>query len=240
MTRINKYLSICGVTSRRGAEAYIKAKRVTINDNTVAKLGVIVDEEKDIVKVDGVVIQPVSELVYVTMYKPRMVITTLHDPFKRSTVMHYLKALKHRVYPVGRLDYDAEGALVLTNDGDLAYRLAHPRYQVKKIYEARVRGHLLIEDAERMKNGIRLDDGAIGKAEQVSILGFVGKMTRIRLVLTEGRKREVKQLCEKVGHQVELLVRVDFAGITLRNLRPGEWRHLTDREVSRLKHLVGL
>jgi len=238
--RINKYLSMCGVTSRRGAETFIKQRRVTINDITLDKLGVIVDEASDTVKVDGVAVTPVSEIVYVVMNKPRMVMTTLHDPFKRPTVVQYLKELHNRVYPVGRLDYDSEGVLILTNDGDFAFRLAHPRYRVKKIYEARVKGHFQREQADRIMRGIRLDDGAIGRAEQVSILGFAGKMTRLRLILTEGRKREIKQLCKKVGYPVEHLVRVDFGGISLRSLRAGQWRHLTDREVQKLKSSVGL
>ncbi|MBU0985049.1 MAG: rRNA pseudouridine synthase [candidate division Zixibacteria bacterium] len=237
--RINKYLSMCGVTSRRGAEALIDQKRVTLNDQTVDKLGVVVNDEQDVVKVDGAEVSPVEKSVYVVLNKPRMVMTTLYDPFKRKTVLHCLKNLEHRVYPIGRLDYDAEGILLLTNDGDLAFRLAHPRYKVPKIYEARVHGHFTTENGAAIKKGIRLDDGAVGHAD-VAILGFVGKMTRIRLTLTEGRKREVKQLCKKVGHPVELLRRVEFAGMVLKNLNPGQWRHLEDREVTRLRQMVGL
>jgi len=237
--RINKYLSLCGVTSRRGAEAMIKEGRITVNDITLEKPGYVVDEASDVVKVDGVVVEPVSEKVYVVLNKPKNVMTTLHDPFRRKTVLHNLNGLKHRVYPVGRLDYDAEGVLLLTNDGDLAYRLAHPKYQVQKIYEAKVRGAFKIEDVEKIKGGIRLDDGSIGRAD-VNILRFLSRLTRIRLVLTEGRKREVKQLCREVGHPVEELIRVEFATITLKNLRPGEWRLLTEREVARVKELVAL
>ena len=240
MIRLNKYLSMCGVTSRRGADGYIKERRVTVNDTTVEELGLVIDENTDVVKVDGVAATPVTEYSYVVLNKPKMVMTTLHDPFRRKTILQCLKGLDQRVYPVGRLDYDSEGVLILTNDGDLAYRLTHPRYQVKKVYEAKVEGHFHKEQAERIKQGIRLDDGSIGRAEHVSILGFVGRMSRVRLVLTEGRKREVKQLCKKVGHGVEKLVRVDFGGITLKGLRSGQWRHLTNKEVVRVKQLVGL
>jgi 23S rRNA pseudouridine2605 synthase len=239
LTRINKYLSLCGVTSRRGAEALIQQGRVVVNDVTLHEPGVVIDEKSDVVKVDGVVVQPVQEKVYVALFKPKNVMTTLHDPFKRKTVRHHLKGLKHRVYPVGRLDYDAEGLLILTNDGDLAYRLAHPRYQVPKVYEASVSGTFKRRDVETIRGGVKLEDGSVGSAE-VSILRFLPRQTRIRLVLTEGRKREVKQLCKGVGHPVEELVRVEFAGLTIKNLRPGQWRALTDREVSRLKELVGL
>ncbi|RME30132.1 MAG: rRNA pseudouridine synthase [Candidatus Zixiibacteriota bacterium] len=237
--RISKYLSLCGVTSRRGAAHMIAEGRVTLNDSTVDAPGVIVNPEKDVVKVDGSRVEPVREKVYVLLHKPRNVMTTLHDPFKRRTVRHLLKSLPTRVYPVGRLDYDTDGVLLLTNDGDLAYRLAHPRYQIHRIYEARVQGHFRPEDAAAIEKGIKLDDGAIGRAK-VNILGFMNKYTRIRLLLTEGRKREVKQLCKKVGHPVAKLTRVEFAGLSIKGLRAGQWRFLTPRELERLQRLVGL
>jgi 23S rRNA pseudouridine2605 synthase len=239
LVRINKYLSVCGVTSRRGAETLISEKRVTANDITVTELGAVIDPETDVVKVDGVVATPVEKKVYVALNKTRMTMTTLHDPFKRRTIVYYLGQLEQRVYPVGRLDFDAEGLLLLTNDGDLAYRLAHPRYQVPKIYEARVQGQFTREAADRIQGGIVLDDGATGRAE-VSILGFVSDSTRIRLTLTEGRKHEVKQLCKKVGHPVTHLRRVEFAGLNVRSLKPGQWRYLTPSEVDQLRALVGL
>lgn len=239
MIRLSKYLSLCGVTSRRGAAVLVEEGRVTINNTTVEKVGVIVDETSDEVKVDGTVTTPVHEKVYIVMYKPRNVMTTLRDPFKRKTVLHYLKALAHRVYPVGRLDYDTEGVLILCNDGDLTYRLAHPRYRVEKIYDAKVAGRFTRADGIRIRKGIRLDDGAIGRA-RVDILGYGRDITRIRLILTEGRKREVKQLCKAVGHKVKHLRRVEFGGITGRRLKPGSWRHLTRAEVNKLKASVGL
>ncbi|MBD3401704.1 pseudouridine synthase [candidate division GN15 bacterium] len=237
--RINKYLSLSGVTSRRGAKSLIEQGRVSVNGKKIDAPGFIVDDEQDVVKVDGSEVSPVEEKIYVVLNKPRNVMTTLFDPFKRRTIKYYLKKLKHRVYPVGRLDFDTTGVLLLTNDGDLAYRLAHPRYKVPKVYQARVRGHFKQESAIQIDRGIKLEDGKVGKAS-VSILGFVRNTTRIRLTLTEGRKREVKQLCKRVGHPVEELERVEFAGITSKNLRAGQWRHLTQREISRLKAEVGL
>jgi pseudouridine synthase len=239
LIRINKYLSLCGITSRRGAEGLIADGRVTINNHTLEERGAVVDTESDVVKVDGVEAKPVEDMVYVVLNKPTMTMTTLHDPFKRRTVVDYLKTLKHRVYPVGRLDYDAEGVLILTNDGELAFRLAHPRYQVTKIYEAVVSGRFIRESADRIKKGIKLDDGAMGRA-RVSILNYSADSTRIRLILTEGRKREVKQLCRLVGHPVKRLKRVEFAGIQLHHLKPGQFRNLTRGEISRLRQLVGL
>ena len=237
--RISKFLSSCGVTSRRGAEALIAEKRVTLNDITVEVVGTIIDPDIDVIKVDGVKATPVTEKVYVAFNKPKMVMTTLHDPFKRRTIRYYLKKLKPRVYPVGRLDYDTEGILLLTNDGELAFRLAHPKFQVSRIYEARVEGQFRPEAARQIESGIKLQDGATGTAK-VNVLGFMNKYTRIRLLLREGRKREVKQLCKAVGHPVAHLERVEFAGVTAKNLRPGNWRFLTSKEISRLHSLVNL
>lgn len=239
MIRLSKFLSLCGVTSRRGTEALVAAGRVTLNDVTIAKVGVIVDEASDVVKVDGTVVTPVTQKVYIVLNKPQKVMTTLHDPFKRKTVRHLLKKLRHRVFPIGRLDFDTEGVLILCNDGDLAYRLAHPRYQIPKVYEARVAGHFNRTDGVRIQRGIKLEDGATGRA-RVDILGYGKRITRLRLTLTEGRKREVKQLCEVVGYPVRHLRRVEFAGVTAKGLKPGAWRHLTQAEVKRLKALVGL
>ncbi len=239
MIRINKYLSVCGVTSRRGAERLIKSGLVTINDITVEELGTLVDEALDIVKVNGTIVEPVENKEYLLFNKPSSVMTTLHDPFKRKTVAYYLRQLKTRVYPVGRLDYDTRGVLLMTNDGDLAYRLTHPKYQVKKIYEAKVKGKFDQTAADNIAKGVKLEDGAIGKAE-VDILQVGPNWARIRLILTEGRKREVKQLCKSVGHPVLKLIRVEFAGLDVKGLSSGQWRHLQNSEIIELKKMVGL
>lgn len=239
MIRINKYLSQCGVTSRRGAEALIKEGRVSVNGETLTELGAIIDEAADEVRVDGEVVTPVEEQVYIMLNKPAEVMTTLRDPFRRRTVARFLKGVPCRVYPVGRLDFDVEGVLLLTNDGDLAYRLTHPKYQVPKVYEAKVEGKFQRIDSSAIAHGVKLEDGAIGRAT-VSVLEYARRATRIRLTLTEGRKREVKQLCAAVGHPVKYLERVEFAGITAKGLARGKWRHLTKGEIEHLKSLVGL
>lgn len=239
MIRLNKFLSICGVTSRRGADALIEDGRVTVNDAVIDKVGTVIDETGDVVKVDGQIVTPVKQQVYVILNKPPRVMTTLDDPFKRKTILHYLQGLPVRVYPVGRLDYDTEGVLLLTNDGDLAYRLAHPRYRVRKIYEARVQGLFTKESARKISVGIELEDGTTGRGI-VRILSSGEEESKIRLILTEGRKREVKQLCRAVGHPVLHLRRQKFAGITARGLKLGKWRLLSDAEVEGLKELVGL
>ena len=239
MIRINKYLSICGVTSRRGAEQLIKDGRVTLNDETIESLGVIVDEKKDVIKVNGTEVTPVNQKVYILLNKPKNVLTTLHDPFHRKTIAYYLKGLDTRVYPVGRLDYDTDGVLILTNDGDLAYRLAHPKYRVKKIYRVFVKGAFSFDDGQLIEKGIKLQDGHIGRGK-VKILRSSVSSSKIRIVLTEGHKREVKQLMLAVGHKVFDLRRVEFAGLRIERLRPGRWRFLNQQEIRRLKGLVGL
>ncbi len=235
--RINKYLSLCGVTSRRGADTLITENRVTINDITVEKLGTTVDTSVDIVKVDGTVVELVETKVYVLFNKPKQVMTTLHDPFKRKTVLDFLKDLPVRVYPVGRLDYDTDGVLLLTNDGDLAYKLTHPKYQIEKIYDVKVMGEFTIAGSQAIAKGIKLEDGAIGKGK-VEILSHTKNTSRLRMTLKEGRKREVKQLCKSVGHKVLNLSRSEFGGITTRGLKPGKWRYLKSTEIEELTKKV--
>jgi pseudouridine synthase len=239
LIRISKFISLCGVTSRRGAEILIKNASVTVNDNVPDKLGMIIDPEVDVVKVDGTIIKPVETKLYILLNKPKKAMTTLHDPFKRRTIAHFIKNLKHRVYPVGRLDYDTEGVLLLTNDGELAYRLAHPRYGVKKIYEAVVAGEFKREQSMQISRGVKLEDGKIGRAK-VDILGYRKNATAIRLTLVEGRKREVRQLCKGVGHPVKSLKRVEFGDISAKGVKPGSWRKLTEGELNHLREIVGL
>lgn len=239
MIRINKYLSVCGVTSRRGAEQLIKQRKVTINDLTVEALGTMVNEDEDIVRVNGSEVSPANKQIYLLLNKPKNVLTTLFDPFARKTVLYYLKSIKHRIYPVGRLDFDTDGALLMTNDGELAYRLAHPKYEVEKIYRANVAGTFLHESAEKIAEGIKLEDGHIGRGK-VEIINAGNKTSKVLIVLTEGHKREVKQLLKAVGHPVRDLCRIKFAGLGNDQLKPGRWRYLNQLEINNLKKLVGL
>lgn len=237
MIRINKYLSQCGVSSRRGAETLIAEGRITINDKAVEKPGTLVDETADVVKLDGLEVTPVEKKIYLVLNKPTRVMTTLSDPFKRKTILHYLKDIPIRVYPIGRLDYDTTGVLLLTNDGDLAYTLAHPKFQIPKVYQAQVKGRFTEVAAHAISNGIKLEDGAVGKA-QVKIIKHLKNVTELKLILKEGRKREVKQLCKAVGHPVIQLRRTEFAGITSRGLKPGMWRYLTSEEIESLNKMA--
>ncbi len=239
MTRINKYLSLCGVTSRRGAEQLIAQGKVIVNDQTVDKVGTIIDEAKDVVKVNGTIVTPVVKKYYILLNKPGGVLTTLHDPFRRKTVAHFLKKVPARVYPVGRLDSDTEGVLVLTNDGDMAYRLAHPKYQIPKIYEALVKGMFHDEDIAKIADGIKLDDGHIGRGK-TKLISVRNNTSRVEITLTEGHKHEVKQLLKAVGHPVSALRRVSFAGLRVDTLKIGRWRFINHHEIRHLKDLVGM
>lgn len=239
MIRINKYLAQCGVASRRGADQFVAEGRVSVNGEVISDAGRSVDENVDTVCLDGAVVTPEEIKEYILMNKPVDVITTLDDPLERRTVKHLLKGLEVRVYPVGRLDRDTEGVLLLTNDGELAHRLTHPRYEVKKVYEAVVRGFFDQRQVQQIAEGIRLEDGAIGRGE-VEILAQTKSASRIKLTLTEGRKREVRQMCGEVGNPVQTLMRLSFGGIVIDGLDTGKWRRLTPDEIRQLKDLVHL
>jgi 23S rRNA pseudouridine2605 synthase len=224
--RLNAYLARAGVASRRGSEELIRAGRVRVNGE-VAGLATFV-EAGDRVKLDGTELAP-EPLAYILLHKPEGVVTTARDPQGRPTVVG-LVGHERRVVPVGRLDVDTTGALVLTNDGPLAHRLAHPRYEVDKVYEAEVEGEPDDDVLRRLAEGVELDDGPTAPA-QVRRLA----PSRLELTLHEGRKHQVKRMCEAVGHPVARLHRREYAGLTVEGLAPGEWRDLTDAEVGALQ-----
>jgi 23S rRNA pseudouridine2605 synthase len=224
--RLNAYLARAGVASRRGAEELIRAGRVRVNGET-AGLSTFV-EAGDRVELDGRPLEP-EPLAYVLLHKPAGVVTTARDPQGRPTVVA-LVGHERRVVPVGRLDADTTGALLLTNDGPLAHRLAHPRYEVDKVYQAEVEGDLSEEALGRLAEGVELDDGVTAPAA-VRRLG----PGRVELVLHEGRKHQVKRMCAAVGHPVVRLHRPAYAGLTVEGLAPGEWRELEPEEVQALR-----
>jgi pseudouridine synthase len=224
--RLNAYLARAGVASRRGAEELIRAGRVRVNGE-VAGLATFVDAG-DRVELDGRPLAP-EPVAYVLLHKPAGVVTTARDPHGRPTVVG-LVGHRHRVVPVGRLDADTTGVLLLTNDGPLAHRLMHPRYEVQKVYEAEVEGVPDDEALRRLAAGVELEDGRTAPA-RVRRLG----PSRLELALHEGRKHQVKRMCEAVGHPVEQLHRRVYAGLTLEGLAPGEWRELSAEEVSALR-----
>lgn len=239
MTRLNKFLSMCGIASRRAADKYIIAGRVLVNGEKITTLGSKVDEAVDTVMVDGVLVSPIKQHTHIVLNKPAGYITSLTDPQNRPTVKMLIKELPQRVYPVGRLDSDTEGVLLFTNDGELAFRLTHPQYGIKRLYLAVVEGHVSDANLKLFPKGIKLPDGAVGKA-RVRKSEFIENKTEIELELTEGRNHEIKHLCRAIGHPVLSLTRIDFAGIKAGNLKKGRWRHLTQAEVDHLKMAVKL
>jgi 23S rRNA pseudouridine2605 synthase len=224
--RLNAYLARAGVASRRGADELIKAGRVTVNGEP-GQLNTFV-QSRDRVEVDGERVA-LQRLAYVLLHKPAGVVTTARDPQGRPTVVGLVPA-EPRVVPVGRLDADTTGALLLTNDGPLAHRLAHPRYGVEKVYEAEVEGEPADEVLDALRDGIDLDDGPTAPARVRRLAP-----NRIELVLHEGRNRQVRRMFDAVGHPVRALHRSAYAGLTLEGLEPGRWRELEPSEVDALR-----
>jgi 23S rRNA pseudouridine2605 synthase len=229
--RLNAWLARAGVASRRGADELIKAGRVTVNGAT-GRLDTFV-ESRDRVALDGRRLER-QALAYVLLNKPAGVVTTLRDPGGRPTVAG-LVGHASRVVPVGRLDADTTGVLLLTNDGELAHRLAHPRYEIDKVYRAEIAGDITPAELRRLETGVALDDGRTAPA-RARRLG----RGRVEVAVHEGRKHQVKRMLEAVGHPVRRLERVSYAKLTVRGLEPGEWRELEPGEVEQLRRATGL
>jgi 23S rRNA pseudouridine2605 synthase len=236
--RLNKFLAHAGVCSRREADRWIAEGRVSVNGLAVLELGEKVDPDRDKVAVDGKPVRAGEErAVYILMNKPAGRVVSVKDPFGRPTVLDLLGRLPVRVYPVGRLDLDTEGALLLTNDGETALRLTHPRYGAGKTYEVRVEGEPTEADLEKVRSGIFLEGRRTAPA-RVKVLYRGRRRTLLRVEIHEGRKREIRKLFDAVGFPVDQLKRVDFAGLTLDGLKTGEWRYLNKREIDRLRARV--
>jgi pseudouridine synthase len=235
--RLNKILAQAGLTSRRGAERLIAEGRVAINGAVVRELGTLADPARDQITVDGAPLGHAEPLRYLLLHKPRGYVTTVRDPQGRPVVTELVPG-GGRLYPVGRLDTDVEGALLLTNDGPLTHRLLHPRYGVPRVYEAEVAGEVRSNDLARWRRGVMLDDGP---ARPLAVAWFgrgQGATTRLRLTFAEGRKHEVKRYCAAMGHRVVHLRRTAFGPVALGHLRPGQWRALTPGEVAKLRETV--
>jgi pseudouridine synthase len=243
--RLQKLLSQAGVASRRLAEELIAQGRVQVNGITVTTLGTKADAATDDIKVDGRRIQTQKRKRYILLHKPRGYVTTRSDPEGRPTVLDLLRGVREYIYPVGRLDYDSEGLLLLTNDGDLAARLSHPRHEVDKVYEARIRGVPDAHVLERLEKGVTIDGRRTAPAK-VRVLDPPKKFpseheqTRVELAIHEGRHRQVRQMFDAIGHPVVRLKRVRIGPIEDPQMPPGHWRELTPQEVARLQRAAGL
>jgi pseudouridine synthase len=230
MERLQKILSQAGVASRRASEQLMLEGRVTVNGETVRELGTKADPSRDDIRVDGRRVKVAERHRYLLLNKPRGYVTTRSDPQRRPTVIDLLRGVREYVYPIGRLDFDSEGLLLLTNDGDLAARLTHPRHGITRVYDVRVLGEPDRHDVERLAKGVTIDDRRTGPAE-VNLVGPAHLVVTIR----EGRNRQVRKMCDAIGHPVTQLRRIAIGPIRDATLKPGEWRDLTEDEVRRLR-----
>ncbi|MDY6826669.1 MAG: pseudouridine synthase [Bacillota bacterium] len=238
--RLAKYLADAGIASRRRAEDIIRQKRVKVN-GLIAVLPQTKVGENDLVTVDGKKVGRSEKKVYFLLNKPPGYISTAFDTHDRPTVIDLLKEIKERVYPVGRLDADTSGALLLTNDGKLAYRLTHPSYNIKKTYRAWVKGMPDQNILDQMTKGLLIENRKTAPAEIIVIdRDKKQNLSMLQIVLTEGRKRQVKKMCTTVGHPVVQLHRINFAGLTVEDLAVGSYRALREEEKRRLYDMVGL
>lgn len=236
MERLQKVLAQAGVASRRQSEELILQGKVKVNGQVVNTLGTKVDPDKDWIEVNGKHIKQENKRTFL-FYKPKLVITSMSDPEGRKTVVDFFQDVPERIYPVGRLDYDTEGLLLMTNDGELANRLAHPRYEVNKVYIATIKGKPTEEELERLRNGVRLEDGMTAPAE-VRMLQANPEQTKLRMQIHEGRNRQIRRMCEAIGYPVTHLIRTKYAFLHLQGLRPGDKRELTKAEIDKLYRML--
>jgi len=237
LPRLQKVLAEIGLASRRQAEEMIRQGRVTVSGRA-ARIGEKVDPSRDHIKVDGRRVALPSEKLYLLLHKPKNTVTTLEDPEGRPTVLSLVKEKRARLFPVGRLDYDAEGFLLLTNDGDLAHRLSHPSFRIPRTYRVKVKGKPSPEEIRKLSRGISLEDGPTAPC-RITFLRETRENAWMEMTLREGRNRQVKRMWEKMGYPVLKLKRVSFAGLALGNLQPGEYRALGPKELEKIRRMTG-
>lgn len=237
MERLQKVIAQAGVTSRRKAEGLIRAGRVKVNGETVTELGTKV-VAGDRIEVDGIPVNK-EEPVYFMLYKPSGVITAVSDDKGRKVVTDFFDEVEERVYPIGRLDYDTSGLLLLTNDGDFANKLMHPRYEIDKTYVAKIEGALTKDKQRQLERGVKLEDGKT-KPAQVKLISADKKKNAsiVEITIHEGRNRQVRRMLEAVGCPVKKLKREKYGFLTLHGMNPGDWRELTPHEVKKLHALA--
>jgi pseudouridine synthase len=237
--RLQKILAQAGVASRRKAEELIQEGRVRVNNVLVNKLGAKADPDHDRIEVAGQVLPAAQKKVYIMLHKPKGYVTTLRDPEGRPTVMNLVNTVTERLYPVGRLDYDTEGLLILTNDGDCSQSLQHPRHNIARTYLVKVRGRPAEDILSRLQKGI-IVDGAKTSRSKISVHRLLGKNTWLHMDLWEGRNRQIKKMFAAVGYPVMRILRIGFGPLHLdQNLEPGEYRHLRKDEIQQLIKLRG-
>ncbi|MDY0255760.1 pseudouridine synthase [Gudongella oleilytica] len=234
--RLQKYMALCGVASRRASEELIKNGQVQVNGKVVLEMGTVIDPDKDRVSVDGKTVKPEKRKVYIMLNKPVGIVTSLKDEKGRTVVTDLIEGVDERIYPVGRLDSDTSGLLLLTNDGELAFKLTHPSKRIFKKYIAIVEGLPNKGELERLRNGIKIDGRVTSKAK-VKVLKNFGEDSILEIEIFEGRNRQVKKMCEAVNHPVKKLKRVAFGELQLGGLESGNWRYLNDEELAFIRSL---
>lgn len=239
LERLQKVMAQAGVASRRHCEEMITSGLVKVNGKVVKELGAKVDPLKDKIYVEGKIIAPAQKKYYILLYKPRGYVTTMNDEKGRKIVTDLIKGIGSRIYPVGRLDYDSDGLLLLTNDGDLTFALTHPKHQIPKTYQVRVAGMPEESKLEQMSKGLELDDGPTAPA-MVSLVGEREGNALLEITIYEGRNRQVRRMCENIGHPVLRLKRIRFGNLSLDGLKPGQHRRLSGKELSQLKARAGI
>lgn len=237
IVRLQKYIAMCGVASRRAAEELIQRGQVRVNGETVRELGTKVEVGADAVEVDGKLVKAASKNYYIMLNKPVGYVSTVKDQFDRPTVIDLLQdEIKSRIFPVGRLDYDTQGLLLLTNDGDFTYKVTHPKFKVDKTYIATLKGGLTIRGLQMLRRGVVIDGYKTAPAE-VEILSAEQGKTMVRITIHEGKNRQVRKMMEAVGSKVTALERISIGKVALGNLPLGRWRYLTSHEINYLKNL---
>jgi 23S rRNA pseudouridine2605 synthase len=232
-------LSEAGITSRRKADTLIKEGRVAVNGLRVTELGTKAVWGKDRIEVDGRAIPDPSPRIYLMLNKPFGIVSTLHDPEGRRVVSDLLTGLSERVYPVGRLDFDSLGLLLLSNDGEWTYRLTHPRFKVPRTYKVTVQGRITDQAVDMLKSGVKIDEGRPCSAN-TTVISRNDKQSLLRMTIKQGKSRQVRRMLEAVDFRVVHLIRIGFGNLTLGNLKIGQYRHLETEEVEEMKKLVGL
>ena len=235
--RLQKIIASAGIASRRHAEGLITAGRVSVNGEVVSELGAKADPQKDVIRVDGNTISIEKNYCYIALYKPAEYVTTMSDPQKRRTVVELVADVGERVYPVGRLDYESSGLLLLTNDGTFAQRVQHPRFNIPKTYRVKISGGLTAAVIKQISQGIDLPDGPF-KPENLKVEKINDKSTWLTLTLREGRNRIIRRGFEAHGCYVARLVRLSIGPVGLAGLKEGQWRHLTGHEIRQLSESV--
>lgn len=233
--RLQKYMARCGVASRRKCEEIISQGKVSVNGKIITELGFKINSSSDKVEYDGKGIKPEERKVYIALNKPEGYVSTVKDEKNRRTILDIVK-VNERIYPIGRLDYDTSGLILLTNDGEIYNKVIHPREEINKTYLALIKGNPETEEINRFKNGVDIGGYITAKAS-FNILKRIGENSEVEITIHEGKNRQVRKMCEAINHPVITLKRISVGKITLNNLKLGTWRYLTNQEEEYLKGL---